>query len=399
MNPTLTSHPEGRPVAPTAPSHLSEEPSAAVAPGRRRMPLALLAVAGVLIPIVFVALVIVAAASYPGYSHVTQFMSQLGVGPSAAITNANFVVTGLLLVAFAFGLHLGIGEGKGSMLGPALLALSGLGWVLAGVFPCSEWTCTATDVHNAVAAPLAFVPIALAPLVFSRRLRADARWRGYASYSVGTGLALVVLMVVYRITEYTLLEPWVGIAQRFLVAVMLLWIGVMALRLLKLSLQETSASERNVRHWDTLRRHAWILLAVAAVGFLLLGLNFVATGAPADRVLFRSIAGQSWEEVATSAPGAAAYLQFIYREFGLVLTAYGAAALSIALTAYRRSERWAWYALWSEPLLLGTLTVMDGAGGASLWLFQTALLFVPLAGLLLPYREVFGQREAEVSEP
>jgi len=363
------------------------------------MPLALLAVAGVLIPIVFVALVIVAAASYPGYSHVTQFMSQLGVGPSAAITNANFVVTGLLLVAFAFGLHLGIGEGKGSMLGPALLALSGLGWVLAGVFPCSEWTCTATDVHNAVAAPLAFVPIALAPLVFSRRLRADARWRGYASYSVGTGLALVVLMVVYRITEYTLLEPWVGIAQRFLVAVMLLWIGVMALRLLKLSLQETSASERNVRHWDTLRRHAWILLAVAAVGFLLLGLNFVATGAPADRVLFRSIAGQSWEEVATSAPGAAAYLQFIYREFGLVLTAYGAAALSIALTAYRRSERWAWYALWSEPLLLGTLTVMDGAGGASLWLFQTALLFVPLAGLLLPYREVFGQREAEVSEP
>jgi hypothetical protein len=42
---------------------------------------------------------------------------------------------------------------------------------------------------------------------------------------------------------------------------------------------------------------------------------------------------------------------------------------------------------------------MDGAGGAGLWLLQTALLVVPLAGLLLPYREVFGQREAEVSEP
>ena len=42
-----------------------------------------LAVGGVIAPILYVSLVVVAALFYPGYSHVTQFMSQLGVGPSA----------------------------------------------------------------------------------------------------------------------------------------------------------------------------------------------------------------------------------------------------------------------------------------------------------------------------
>ena len=99
----------------------------------------LLAICGIIGPISYAIVVIILGFLQPGYSHVTQSMSELGeVGaPNAIIMNtAGFPLLGLLMIAFAFGLHRGISEGKGSKIGPALVALSGAALVITAIFTC-----------------------------------------------------------------------------------------------------------------------------------------------------------------------------------------------------------------------------------------------------------------------
>ncbi len=45
---------------------------------------------------------------------------------------ANFVISGLVLVYFGLGLHLGTTDGRGSRLGPALLSMAGTAMALMG---------------------------------------------------------------------------------------------------------------------------------------------------------------------------------------------------------------------------------------------------------------------------
>jgi uncharacterized protein DUF998 len=59
--------------------------------------------------------------------------SGLALGPLGWLQVANFVLFGLALIAFAVGLHRGVGRaGRGSSVGPALLILAGVAMVLAG---------------------------------------------------------------------------------------------------------------------------------------------------------------------------------------------------------------------------------------------------------------------------
>jgi len=112
---------------------------AAQASGRR--PVAgLLAAAGILGPILFTMAFIVQAFFRPGYSHVAEPVSALTAGPTGWVQQVNFIVFGPLMLAFAVGLHLAMRATRWGMVGPALLVLSGIGLVLAGVFPARDAT-------------------------------------------------------------------------------------------------------------------------------------------------------------------------------------------------------------------------------------------------------------------
>ena len=95
-----------------------------------------LALCGVAAPIVFGILATVAGFTYQGYSHGTQAVSELG-GVEAQyplLQNANFFVIGVLFIAFAFGLHRGLGGGRGSTLGPVLVGIFGVSAGLGNAF-------------------------------------------------------------------------------------------------------------------------------------------------------------------------------------------------------------------------------------------------------------------------
>ena len=55
-------------------------------------------------PILFTLLVVFESILRPGYSQISDEISYLGVGPYSYIQNANFIISGLLVVVFALGL-------------------------------------------------------------------------------------------------------------------------------------------------------------------------------------------------------------------------------------------------------------------------------------------------------
>ncbi|MFQ5950532.1 MAG: DUF998 domain-containing protein [Candidatus Geothermarchaeales archaeon] len=197
-----------------------------------------LATAGIIGPVLFTVVVVILGFLRPGYSHITQFMSELGAvgAPNAIIMDINFIVSGLLSVAFAFGLHRGIGGGD-LRVGPALLALFGAGWAGAGIFPVdlAEPESFTANMHGLVVFPALLAAI-LAPILISRRLREDSLWQGYSTYSLATGfLALAVFPLLgLRFLDFGFEAP-VGAVQRIFFGVWFLWIEVMAIRLLLVS--------------------------------------------------------------------------------------------------------------------------------------------------------------------
>jgi len=186
----------------------------------------LFALGGVIVPILFTGVVIIVGLLHPGYSHVSQTISELGeVGaPYATIMNANIGVSGLLFIAFAYGLHKGIGDGKGSKVGPILVAISGGFRIGVAVFPLPS------PLHMPIAVA-GFITIMIAPLVISRRLKQDSRWQGYRLYSLATGVTAVILFLALLAGQG---GPWYGALQRIFLAPLFIWIEVMAIHLLRL---------------------------------------------------------------------------------------------------------------------------------------------------------------------
>jgi hypothetical membrane protein len=215
--------------------------------------LSLLAICGITGPILDSIIVITLGLFRPNYNHVTQIMSELGeVGaPNALIMNtAGFILLGLLMISFAFGLHRGISEGEGSKIGPALVAASGSWLVLLGLFPCDPGCANESFVgitHEVFAIMHAFTMI-FAPLAIAQRLKKDNRWQGYLYYSLATGVLGAVLASLYG---FNVFEPWKGALQRVLMGVPLLWVEVMAIKLLRLSVRSSACARAASRKQNT----------------------------------------------------------------------------------------------------------------------------------------------------
>jgi hypothetical protein len=157
---------------------------------------------------------------------------------------AGFVTSGLLLSAFAFALHHGVS--RGSIVGPLLVILCGLGVVALGLLrnDCSSLTeeCEARiaagkvswqhSAHDLLSGPV-FAAAAAAPLVLALRFRADPRWRALAPFSAA---AAPVLAVLFALGGIEAARSWNGVIQRVAVSAALLWLEVAALRLVRLTL-------------------------------------------------------------------------------------------------------------------------------------------------------------------
>ena len=194
-----------------------------------------LALAGLIGPIWFTTLVVLQGFLQPDYSHVRMPISALAAWPTGWIQSANFYVTGALTIAFASALHRGVRPTQRGGVGTTFLGLGGVGIVLAGLFPWKmvDGVPTETPPH-VVGAIMAFACTGVGVIALSRRMRADRHWRDLATYTLWSGIAVLVLFVAvgfFAIGDGTPLHPWAGLLQRVLCAVWFTWLIAAAVRL------------------------------------------------------------------------------------------------------------------------------------------------------------------------
>ena len=200
---------------------------------RGALPLGRLAACGLLGPVQFTLAWAALGFLRPDYSHRRQFISELAAAgaPYAGVMTGAFLLLGLLSLAFARGLHRGISRGRGSPLGPALIALFGAGSIGSGIFRCDpgcgghSW---ANALHTLIT-HLGLGALVLATVTIPLRFTRDPAWRAYRAYSWLTGLVAVGLFA-----KGFAAFGGAGLGQRLFIGVLFLWLGVLALRLLQL---------------------------------------------------------------------------------------------------------------------------------------------------------------------
>jgi hypothetical protein len=116
----------------------------------------------------------------------------------------------------------------------------------------------------------------------------------------------------------------------------------------------------------TRRQIAWTLILVVDAAYILWG---GAVAIAPDHVLgpggkailpagFEGYSSGSWSALITASPMSAGYMAVLYRLYGVYCVLFGFMGSMITVTAFRRGERWAWWALFvgNTVALLAAMT-------------------------------------------
>ena len=192
-----------------------------------------LALAGIIGPIAFTSLVVLQGLLQPDYSHIQLPISALAAWPAGWLQVLNFYMCGLLIIAFAYALHLTM-QHSDWIAGVSLLMGGGVGLIVAGT---SSWervdgVLTEPPLH-VVGAILTFSATGFGFIALSRRMRADEQWRDLATYALVTGIIILLLFIAvgfFAIEVGTPLHAWAGLLQRILCVVWFTCMIVLARR-------------------------------------------------------------------------------------------------------------------------------------------------------------------------
>jgi hypothetical protein len=202
----------------------------------------LLLACGAIGPLLNMVVLLVLGATRPGYNawQIPDSSLELGMGGWIQITN--YLVTGVLLLAFAIGLRRVLRPGRGSTWGPILLGLFGLTFIGIGIFvtdPVLGYPSGASSIitvpgtiHN-LFGQLQFISLTVACFVLARRDAADTARRGWAWYSLATGLLVVTSDIVFVLTFKVLGEGPIGLIARIGIIVSGCWVALLAIRLMR----------------------------------------------------------------------------------------------------------------------------------------------------------------------
>jgi hypothetical protein len=197
----------------------------------------LLALAGILGPFVLALGDLTASFSNLNYDLVRDSISSLALTPMGWLQTIGFLAIGLLMEIFVAGLLFNIRRGRGFSPSAGLLVFFGFGLLLIGAFRTDPTGVPHTiegTIHSATATTVFWIfPIAI--LLLAPSLRKDPHWKSLFPYTIVTAVLCVLLMLT-RIWLPAKLS-WFGLYERILVAVMVIWVEVMAVQLLRLSLR------------------------------------------------------------------------------------------------------------------------------------------------------------------
>lgn len=104
---------------------------------------------------------------------------------------------------------------------------------------------------------------------------------------------------------------------------------------------------------DSRRLVAWILVLIVDAGYIVWGAMAAAwpdhllgpSGTPILTAGYEGFTKSSWTDLARSSPMTARYIDVVFRMYGVYNFVFGIVTSAIAVTAFRRGDRWAWWTL------------------------------------------------------
>jgi hypothetical membrane protein len=208
--------------------------------GEQPVAIRLLLAGGAIGPLLFIVVFLIEGATRPHYSVWQDAVSALELGEGGWMQSTNFIVFGALVFGFAIGLRRVLRTGRGSTWEPILFGIFGLCLIGAGIFvtdpglgyphEASTITITVHGTLHSLFSLVGFISLPAACFVLARRDAADPAERGWAWYSVVTGL-LVAVFVVLTAVVIALNGP-AGLTQRIFLIVGWSWIALQAIRLM-----------------------------------------------------------------------------------------------------------------------------------------------------------------------
>lgn len=197
----------------------------------------ILALSGVVGPLVLVVADVIAAISQPDYNFVRNSISSLALTSMGWIQTIGFLAIGLLIEIFAAGLFLNMRRKPGFGLSITLLAFFGFGLLLIGAFRADPdgGVSTMEGTIHVLASKAVLWLFFFAVLLLLPSLKGDPLWRGMFHYTVVTSVFSLVLVIGYPFLPGTL--SWFGLYERVLIGNAVVWVEVVAIRLLVLSIR------------------------------------------------------------------------------------------------------------------------------------------------------------------
>jgi Protein of unknown function (DUF998) len=195
---------------------------------------------------VFVAVFLLEGTARDNYRPLRHPVSSLALGPRGWVQTGNFAAAGMLFLAGAAGLARAGDTAATSRAAPALIGAAGAGLIGSAIFttdPVSGYPPGTPDAltqpsrtgtaHNLMAIPV-FLGLPAAALTSSWRAWRACR-RGFAGYSAGTGIAMLVTMALAAagFGQARKLVHLGGLFQRASIVTGFAWVTVLCARALQ----------------------------------------------------------------------------------------------------------------------------------------------------------------------
>ena len=182
------------------------------------------------------------------YHLVGDNISELAIGQYGFVQTLAFVISGLGVLALAYGIHRVTAGIRGSLLGSVFIGIYGVGALVVAIFPSDRidskadvWTQSTTGWIHSITAFVAYLSVITGMLVLTWTFARDMHWR---SLVVGSALlAGAALALLFVQSE----GPWVGLMQRLMITAISGWLILVALRVRSVAAASQIVPSESVR--------------------------------------------------------------------------------------------------------------------------------------------------------
>lgn len=222
---------------------------------RRGRLLKILALGGIIGPILFSIVATIGVFLYPDYSLISTSISEMETRGAAykVLVDSIVIPWEIAAIPLAIALHKGI-KNRGKLIdkvGPISIILAAIvNLTLTLFFPLDPEIATGDTSTPGTTMHITLVSISvpltlLGPLAFWHRLKHDRQWIGYDRYSLVTFAAMLAMGVG---NAFVIGGPYAGLVERLTLAIAMQWNLVMAVKLIRTLSSESSGNKDEEKH-------------------------------------------------------------------------------------------------------------------------------------------------------